>query len=241
MTVYVSHGEKGGVGKSRLAMVLVDYIQRQGRPVVIVEGDKSGADVGKRYGDQIETGFINLNRPDAMEEAFSNFGGWIEDHAAGADVVVNLPGQASDTLDQFAGLLADALALAGQDLVVFYSVGPLDIHTKNLVDSIERGLLSAAPPERRIVVLSEISGPTQGFHWSKSKAREQFLADGGLEGIMPVLKPTALEKSIRQMTGGYSPLIAKSSPLKIADRALLFRWLSAAHAVVALGVPRAGE
>ena len=36
---------KGGVGKSRLAMVLVDYLQRQGRQVVIVEGDKSGADL----------------------------------------------------------------------------------------------------------------------------------------------------------------------------------------------------
>lgn len=241
MTVFVSHGEKGGVGKSRLAIVLVDYLQRQGRQVVIVEGDKSGADVGNRYGDQIETGFINLNRPDAMEEAFSVFGGWIEDHAADADVVVNLPGQASDTLDQFAGLLADTLSLAGQDLTVFYSVGPLDIHTKNLVTSLESGLLSAALPERRIVVVSEIGGPAQGFHWSKSQAREKFLADGGREGIMPVLKPGALEEALRQMPGGYTPLIAKDSPLKIADRALLFRWLSAAHAVVALGVPPVGE
>ena len=136
MTVYISHGEKGGVGKSRLAMVLVDYLQRQGRQVVIVEGDKSGADVGKRYGDQIETGFINLNRPDAMEEVFSTLGGWLEEHATGKDVVINLPGQASNTLDQFAGLLADSLALLDQEMTVFYSLGPLDIHTLGDADDV---------------------------------------------------------------------------------------------------------
>ena len=240
MTVYISHGEKGGVGKSRLAMVLVDYLQKMGRPVVIVEGDKSGADVGKRFGESVETGFIDLNRPDNMEEAFSTLGGWLEDHAD-ADVVVNLPGQASNTLDKFAGLLADSLGLLGQDMTVFYSVGPLDIHTKNLVQSATGGLLSAVPVDRRIVVMGEIGGPAKGFHWATSEAREQFLREGGKEGVMPVFKPALLDQQVRDMPGGYSPLIAKDSPLKIADRALLFRWLTAAHAVVALGVPPAGE
>lgn len=238
MTVFISHGEKGGVGKSRLAMVLVDYLQKRGRPVVIVEGDKSGADVGKRYGDTVETGFINLNRPDAMEDAFSTLGGWLEEHAEGKDAVINLPGQASNTLDQFAGLLADSLGLLGQDMTVFYSVGPLDIHTKNLVESATQGLLSAVPPARRIVVMSEIGGPAKGFHWANSPARTTFLNEGGLEGVMPLFKPPLLDQQIRDMPGGYSPLVAKNSPLKIADRALLFRWLSAAHEVVALGVPQ---
>ncbi len=241
MTVYISHGEKGGVGKSRLAMVLIDYLQRQGRQVVIVEGDKSGADVGKRYGDQIETGFINLNRPDAMEEVFSTLGGWLEEHATGKDVVINLPGQASNTLDQFASLLADSLALLDQEMTVFYSLGPLDIHTRNLVESTRQGLLAAVPPSRRIAVLNEIGGPAKSFHWTGSTARSAFLEEGGLEGIMPVFKPPLLDQQVRDMPGGYSPLIAKDSPLKIADRALLFRWLSAAHAVVALGVPSVGE
>ena len=241
MTVFVSHGEKGGVGKSRLAMVLVDYLQKNGRPVVIVEGDKSGADVGKRYGDQIETGFINLNRPDAMEEVFSTLGGWLEEHAADKDVVINLPGQASNTLDQFAGLLADSLGLLGQDMTVFYSVGPLDIHTKNLVDSATRGLLSAVPADRRVIVMNEIGGPHTGFHWANSTARKDVLSEGSKEGVMPLFKPPLLDQQIRDMSGGYSPLVAKDSPLKIADRALLFRWLSAAHEVVELGVPQGHE
>lgn len=234
--IYISHGEKGGVGKSRLAMVLVDYLQNRGRPVAIVEGDKSGADVGKRYADEIETGFINLNRPDAMEEVFSTLGGWLEEHAAGKDVVINLPGQASDTLDQFAGLLGDTVGLLGQEMTVFYSVGSLDIHTKNLMKSVEQGLMSAVPIHRQIVVMSEISGPAGGYHWHGSPARQQFLCAGGQEGIMPHFKPQGLERQVRDMPGGYSSLLGKDSSLKIADRALLFRWLAAAHAVVALGV-----
>lgn len=234
--IYISHGEKGGVGKSRLAMILVDYLQKQGRPVVIVEGDKSGADVGKRYADEVETGFINLNRPDAMEEVFSTLGGWLEEHATGKDVVINLPGQASDTLDQFAGLLADMVGLLGQEMTVFYSVGPLDLHTRNLTKSVEQGLLSAVPLDRQVVVMSEIAGPASGYDWHDSKARAQFLSAGGREGVMPLFKPPILDRQIRDMRGGYSPLVGKDSPLKIADRALLFRWLMAAHAVVALGV-----
>ena len=238
MTVYVSHGEKGGVGKSRLAMVMVDYLQKLGRPVVIVEGDKSGADVGKRYSGHVQTAFIDMNRPDDMEEVFSTLGGWLEEHAIDKNVVINLPGQASKTLDQFAGLLADSLELLGQDMTVFYSVGQLNIHTENLVKSAASGFLAAVPPERRIVVMSEIGGPPEAFHWYSSKAREAFLSGGGKEGVMPVFKPPLLDQQIRDMSGGYSPLIAKNSPLKIADRALLFRWLSVAHEIVAMGVPQ---
>lgn len=234
--IYISDGEKGGVGKSRLAMVLVDYLRKEGRAVVIVEGDKTGADVGQRYADQVETGFINLNRPDAMEEVFSTLGGWLEEHAKDKDVVINLPGQASDTLDQFAGLLADTAGMLGQEMTVFYSVGPLDIHTKNLMRSVEYGLMSAVPFPRQIVVLSEISGPASGYHWHNAPAREKYLAAGGRDAIMPALKPHVLDQQIRDMPGGYSPLVGKDSPLRIADRALLFRWLTAAHAVVALGV-----
>lgn len=236
--IYISHGEKGGIGKSRLAMILADLLLKRAQArLAIVEGDKSGADVGARFTGLIETGFINLNRPDAMEEAFSTFGGWLEDHAQGADVVVNLPGQASDTLDQFAPLLAATAEAIGQDLTIFYSVGPLDIHSRNLMASIEEGLMAAAPIHRQIVVMSEIAGPVSAFHWHQSSERQQFLAAGGKEGVMPVLKPATLEQRIRDMTGSYSSMLTKESPLGITDRALLFRWLTAAHKVVGLGVP----
>ena len=234
--IYISHGEKGGLGKSRLAMALADLLLKLKREVVVVEGDKSGADVGRRFDGLVEVGYINLNRPENMEEAFSSLGGWLEEHAAGKEVVVNLPGQASDTLDQFAGLLADTAHLLGHDLTVFYSVGNLDLHTLNLVRSMREGLLSVVSVGRQVVVMPELFGPPAGYHWHQSPERQKFLAAGGKEGVMPRLKPDPLEQMIREIPGSYSALLEKSSPLKIADRALLFRWLAAAHAVATLGV-----
>ncbi len=137
---------------------------------------------------------------------------------------------------QFAGLLADTAHLLGHDLTVFYSVGNLDLHTLNLVRSMREGLLSVVSVGRQVVVMPELFGPPAGYHWHQSPERQKFLAAGGKEGVMPRLKPDPLEQMIREIPGSYSALLEKSSPLKIADRALLFRWLAAAHAVAALGV-----
>lgn len=235
--IFISHGEKGGVGKSRLAMVLIDYLLKQNaRPVVLVEGDKSGQDVGERYADIVETGFINLNRPDAMEEAFSSLGNWVEQHGEGKDVVINLPGQASDTLDKFADLLAATMEMAGQELVIFYSLGTLDLHVTNLVESMKNGLMSVVPLERQVVIMSEATGSVDQFAWSRSDARSAYLKAGGKEGFMPKLLPSAFDTRMGELPGGYSAFLGKDSPLSLTDRGLLFRWLRAAHTVVAKGV-----
>ena len=166
--IFISHGEKGGLGKSRLAMVLIDLLHRRGRDIALVEGDKSGADVGLRFNGLLDVGFINLNRPDAMEDAFSNLGGWLQDHGDGKDVVINLPGQATATLDKFADLLAGTVEMLGHELVVYYSVGNLDIHTSNLLTSMREGLMSVVPIEKQVVVVPLMFGDPAGYHWYRA-------------------------------------------------------------------------
>jgi hypothetical protein len=235
--IYISHGEKGGVGKSRLAMVLVDYlIKLNERPVVVVEGDKTGADVGLRYAGMVDTGFINLNRPDAMEDAFSNLGNWIEQNAENKDVVINLPGQASDTLDKFADLLADTMDMIGHQIVVFYSLGIMDMHIDNLQKSLTDGLMSVVQIERQIVVMSEVQGKPEKFAWSRSDVRKKYIESGGVECFIPRLLTEELDTVVSELPGPYSAFLGKDSPLSITDRGLLFRWLKTAHGVVAKGV-----
>ena len=53
---------------------------------------------------------------------------------------------------------------------------------------------------------------------------------------MPKVKPDHLEKFVRELPGGYSAMVDLNSPIKMADRALLFSWVKAAHEVAALGV-----
>lgn len=240
MTIYVSHGEKGGVGKSRLAMVLVDYLLTKGRSVVVVEGDKSGADVGMRYRNAITaTEFLNLNRPDAMEEAFNDLAVALEPFAGGTtDIVVNLPGQASDTLDQFADMFRDLADGLGHELVIYYSIGNLDMHVDNLATSLNRGLMSVVGAERRVVVRGEISGNPDNFAWQGSSVRDAFLQSGGHECVMPKIKMEALEKKVREIRGGYTAMAMDpaTSPLGLGERMLLQRWLIPAHECVAIGV-----
>lgn len=240
MTIYVSHGEKGGVGKSRLAMVLVDYLLVKGRTVVVVEGDRSGADVGMRYRGVVSaTEFLNLNRPDAMEEAFNDLATALETFEGGdTDIVVNLPGQASDTLDQFAEMFRSVADGLGHDLVIFYSIGNLDMHVENLATSLKSGLMSVTAPEHRIVVRGEISGNPENFAWQSSPVREAFLRGGGHEATMPKIKMEALEKKVREIRGGYTAMAMDpaTSPLGLGERMLLQRWLIPAHECVAAGV-----
>lgn len=237
MAIYLSHGEKGGVGKSRLAMILIDYLlKKNARPVVLIEGDKSGQDVGAKYEGIIETGFINLNRPDNMHEAFSSLGNWIEEHADGKDVVINLPGQASDTLDKFADLLVNVMEMAGHELTVFYSLGTLDMHINNLVQSMADGAMSVVPIDRQIVAMSEFLGKPEKFAWTTSSARKKYLESGGVEVSIPILKPEALDTLMEHMPGGYSLYLGKDSPLSLTNRGLLFSWLKPAHEAVAKGV-----
>lgn len=238
MTIYVSHGEKGGVGKSRLAMVLVDYLLVNERTVVVVEGDKSGADVGLRYRGIVETAFLNLNRPDAMEEAFNDLASALEKVDARADIVVNLPGQASDTLDQFSDMFAGVAEALGHDLVIYYSIGNLDMHVENLAKSLQAGLMSVVPDDHRIVVRGEISGNPANFAWQTSPVRGAFLQSGGHEAVMPKIKMDALEKKVREVKGGYSAAATdvENSPLGLGERMLLQRWLIPAHECVAVGV-----
>lgn len=240
MSIYVSAGEKGGVGKSRLAMVLTDYLLQKGRDVVVIEGDKSGADVGFRYKDFVAaTEFLNLNRPDAMESAFNDLANALEPWGGreDADMVVNLPGQASDTLDQFADMFLAVGEALGHDIVLFYNIGNLDLHIGNLTKSLQDGLMRIAAPEHQIIVRSEILGDPKNFAWESSKVRKVFLESGGLEAVMPKIKMDALEKKVREIRGPYSAMITPDNTLlSLGERMLLQKWLVGAHECVSVGV-----
>ena len=235
--LFFSHGDKGGVGKSMLSALLVDHLLQIDREVAVIEGDK-GADIAERFAGLIKVEAENLNRSGASNEAVIGFIDKLSKLSDDGvqDVVINLPGQASDTLDKFADLLASTMEMAGQELVVFYSLGTLDMHVANLIQSMQSGLMSVVPVNRQIVVMSEALGDVEKFAWTRSEARKKYLKAGGEEGFIPLLLPSFLDTRISEMPGNYSAFLGKDSPLSLTDRGLLFRWLKAAHTVVGKGV-----
>ena len=59
--IYWIGGSKGGVGKSMMTVVILDYLLEQGEKVLLVECDTSNPDVWKAYGNEMEGELIDLD------------------------------------------------------------------------------------------------------------------------------------------------------------------------------------
>ncbi|MGO9834730.1 MAG: hypothetical protein ACLP1X_10970 [Polyangiaceae bacterium] len=59
--IYWIGGSKGGVGKSMMTVVILDYLLEQGEKVLLVECDTSNPDVWKAYSNEMEGELINLD------------------------------------------------------------------------------------------------------------------------------------------------------------------------------------
>ncbi|MBU2766133.1 hypothetical protein HAP94_07980 [Acidithiobacillus ferrivorans] len=223
--IYLSHGEKGGTGKSRLAMLVTDVLLQRGRDVVVVEGDKSGADVGLRYQDFCNVEFINLNRPDAIEEAFEELGAALDKYGSDCDVVINPPGQASETLDKSGEMILALANALDHEIVGMYSLGNLDIHVNNLARSLDSGIMQYIATDKRIISLSGKVGLKESFAWTRSDLRKVVLEEGGKEVFIPVFNPETLETKTRTIAGPFSAMERKDSPLTLSEKILMGRWL----------------
>src|SRR5579862_9447440 len=61
--IYWIGGSKGGVGKSMMTVVILDYLLEQGEKVLLVECDTSNPDVWKAYGNEMEGSSSTWTKP----------------------------------------------------------------------------------------------------------------------------------------------------------------------------------
>jgi hypothetical protein len=176
-TLYISHGDKGGVGKSMVSTALIEWLLDAGcKRLALVEGDPSQPDLEKRYAevDQILTGYLPLNRPGkAAGDAVTALATWIEENSPDA-VVVNLPGGAGETLDSLGGVIRAVCDVLGMRMVALYSLGVTDALTAGMVGSLSGGLLSHVDPDNRAAVYPLFSAPRSAFLWSRSDQRKIY-------------------------------------------------------------------
>ena len=59
--IYIVSGSKGGVGKSFVAIMLVDYLIKRGYKVFVIDADKANADVWKCYKEELSCQRIDLS------------------------------------------------------------------------------------------------------------------------------------------------------------------------------------
>lgn len=219
-TIYFSHGDKGGVGKSMLSAIIVDILLTRREMIAILEGDANQPDIVKRFAETgIGIGAINLNRAGDAESAIMKFGEWIEKSDA-SNIVVNLPAGAGDTIDKLAPVLAEVLNMLNYYSIGFYSMGPTNSSTSSLNKSLEAGLLAFV--DKKVVVYPEFLGDPNRFDAKK------YEIPVDQEISIPSIRPDPLRDLVLSLDGPFS-LLTDSSDLTLVERAMLRRWVDQVH------------
>ena len=215
----LGHGDKGGVGKSTLIGLCVDFALTHG-PACVIEGDATIDDVAARFeGVAGITGFgVDLSRPDASEEAVIGVFEALEREGLPDTVIVNTPASASATLDRQAAVFVDAAHEMGYSVRVGWMVGP-DENSAAL--SATSALCRLA--DRKIAVINERFGDPRKFLWERHKARTAWLESGGLEAALPPLTDTAMS-AVREHMGRYTDLARPGSALSTITRKYVADW-----------------
>ena len=233
-TLFISHGDKGGVGKSMTSAVLVERLldDQHAESIAIIEGDKANPDVGKRYQHVagVVTGVLPLNQPGmAANDAVTQLADWIEHNEPDA-VVVNLPANASETLDQCGTLLRSVCNALGYRMVVTYSLGIGDDLTVGMIKSLESGLLSQADPSNRYVIYPIFQGAKARFLWSRHPAREDYLMQ---EIEMPALMSSNSRDKLTNTAGRITDLgETGGAGWTVAERINVGEWIYAATTAI---------
>lgn len=219
------HGDKGGVGKSTLAGLAIDYsITRYGQ-VAVVEGDEKINDVSSRFtGVQGVQGFmVDLARPDASEESVIALFDELEGAGLPDVVVVNTPASASSTLDRQAKVLVEAAHDMGYEVAVAWMLGPDD---SSAALSAESMLCKLA--DRKVAIVNQRFGDGKRFSWTRHPARQAWKDSGGLESELAALTDRAIT-AVQERPGRYTDLASPGSALSIITRKYLGDWVRQAH------------
>ena len=227
--IIFSHGGKGGVGKSWTAMVLTEGLLAAGERVSVVEADPTQPDIAKRYvGDHdVSVGVLTLNRAGDAENAVAQFGEWLEQSGA-AQVVINLPAGAGETLDAHGDLLADLATALDYRLVCTYALEKNRVAADELVSSLREGLMAHVADENRFIVIPAYKGDPSTFEWMTHPERERF---GIQEIVMPALGNRGALRRLEATPGRAAAIADKATRPEgwmIVDQSSVHRWYHAA-------------
>jgi MinD-like ATPase involved in chromosome partitioning or flagellar assembly len=210
-TIFFVGGGKGGVGKSIVAMAVLDWLQEQGEKVLLVEADDSNPDVWKCYKDEVETEVLNLDEAD----------GWIElvnicEKQSDRIVVINTPARNSAAISQFGATLNGTLAELNRKLVTLWVIN-------RQRDSLEllKEFLEALPNATVHVIRNLYHGSEEKFElYNRSKIRTALEQRGGKS----LNFPDVADRVSDNLKNDRLSISKAAASLPLGSRAELLRW-----------------
>jgi hypothetical protein len=209
--IYWIGGNKGGVGKSMMTVVILDYLLEQGEKVLLVVCDTSNPDVWKAYSNQMEGELIDLDEAD----------GWIRlvnvcDADRNRVVVVNTAARNNDGVSQYGRTLEASLDELDAKLVAFWMINRQRDSLELLAD-----FMDAMPKADVHVVRNGYFGEEGKFElYNGSDIRKSVEGRGGKSvTLLDLADRVADDIYSQRLTLGHA---AKALP--IGNRAELGRW-----------------
>lgn len=134
-TIYLSHGDKGGTGKSFVANTIGSFFEMNKQPFLLIEADanENGGqpDVGPRFelSEYAQVASAPISGAGSSRDLIAQLFELI-DSTDVEHIVINTPAGASEVLDDVGELLGMACKELGLRLVIFYSLFKTDVALK---------------------------------------------------------------------------------------------------------------
>jgi len=142
--LWISHGDKGGVGKSMVSHVLVELLRLGNKKVLLVDGEPENGDVAKRYAGipEVKTVLIDLGTAELFEESINKLASEIEGALSEKIecTVVNLPAGASQCIDKDVRALREIVDALNIEAFTLINVGDSDFSVKKSTEIAKSGL-----------------------------------------------------------------------------------------------------
>jgi len=196
MSIVISHGDKGGVGKSLLICAYIDYrMNHEGfnsEKLVVLDADPRNADVFRMfdgYLPQVER--VNL----AAKEDWMKFVDRIQSEKdKGYDYIISMPAGVGAILSKEGAKFGDYVELLGHEITMFWTIDRMP----DSVNLLKRAMFDiGSKVKQMILVKNQFFGTADSFsRWDSSYLRKLFLLGGGIEANLPELHEWVIDEVI---------------------------------------------
>ena len=218
----ISHGDKGGVGKSIFSMLAVEFGLFAERNVAIVEGDTKIGDVKARYENVVSVLSVNLDKSGKdAENAIATLFGHLE--ALDSDfVVMNAPANAHKALDSYAELIVPVARELGFQICVAWMIG----RESSSATLANESVICQVADRKIAVVNRHESDYDRDYYWfAVPQYKDAWIASGGLTGEISELASRVGAKVKEYQGRSFASLAGPESPLFIVERQIIKNWL----------------
>lgn len=211
-------GGKGGVGKSLVAIAIVDWLRSKGKEVVLVESDDANSDAFKCCEKVIPVHAYDFDSYDG----WNNLGDLAE-QSSGITIVVNSGARLISSERKFGHVLDD---LTTHGVVDLQTVWPIN-RTRDSIRALKsfREVISAG---KLAVIRNLFFGAESKFtRWEKASYAQLLVQQGVKVGSLPELSDRIADK-IYDDRMPIETIMAEGS---VVDQSNLGQWRRAAHAM----------